>query len=250
MIGSSYIWLKETDSTNSEAMRRIQTESIEHGWVILAEKQTMGRGQRGNSWQSEASENLTMSIVLFPEKLAIKHQFSMNMCVALGIHNALNGALGSDLKLKWTNDIYYKLKKLGGILIENAVQKQFINNTIIGIGLNVHQQVFDKALPNPVSLHQITGKFYDLQLLAEAICQHIDHYYTLLMQNKREVIRQEYLNHLLWKNEWQDFELQDGNEQEIIPLKIIDVAPNGLLITETRSGKFLQFAFGQLKAVI
>lgn len=245
-IGSTFYWLKETDSTNNEALRILREENAENGMVILTEKQTAGRGQRGNIWKSKESENLTMSIILMPENLQIQYQFYLNMAVALGIHRALKNELGSDLQLKWANDIYFGSKKLGGILIENAVQKNNILHSVIGIGLNANQKQFDKNLPNPISLHQITARFYDLQTLAEQICVGIQYFYDLLIAGEKRQIRQDYLSVLLWKNEWRNFETDSG----IIALKIIDVAPNGLLITENKLGEVLQFSFGELKAVL
>ncbi len=246
VIGSTIICLKETDSTNNEALQLLRNNEAVNGMLIIAEKQTAGRGQRGNKWQSKAGENLTMSLILLPQNMPIQHQFYLNMGVALGIKKSILPILDERLKLKWANDIYYGEKKLGGILIENAVQRNLIAHSVIGIGLNVNQQIFDKNLPNPISLHQITNRFFEIEKIALDFCRGIEYYYQLLQNGKKQLIRNEYINSLLWKDEWRLFETEDYGFQE---LKVIDVAPNGLLITENKIGKVWQFAFGTLKAV-
>ena len=67
-----------------------------------------------------------------------------------------------DLSVKWPNDILSANKKIGGILIENTVKGKKINNSIIGIGLNVNQEKFPDSLKNVTSLKKITNKEFDL----------------------------------------------------------------------------------------
>jgi BirA family biotin operon repressor/biotin-[acetyl-CoA-carboxylase] ligase len=71
------------------------------------------------------------------------------------------------IHIKWPNDIYAGDQKVGGILIESVTRGKEWNYAVIGFGINVNQRIFDEALPNPVSLKQITGKNYDIKRLAE-----------------------------------------------------------------------------------
>ena len=68
----------------------------------------------------------------------------------------------TDCSIKWPNDIYVKNDKIAGILIENSIIGDKIENTIAGIGLNINQNNFVSDAPNPVSLRMVTGKNYDL----------------------------------------------------------------------------------------
>ncbi len=148
------IWLEEVDSTNEEARRRISY--IDNLSVVSAVRQTAGRGQRGNSWQSADGENLTFSIVLKfgadqLEPMAASGQFVISEVTALSVVDFL-AAYDIEAKIKWPNDIYVGNRKICGILTENALKGNCLSHSIVGIGLNVNQTVFDPSLPNPTSM--------------------------------------------------------------------------------------------------
>ena len=149
------IWLDTIDSTNEEARRRIS--EIDNLSVISANCQTSGKGQRGNTWSSNPSENLTFSIVTkfstegeVPSVRAAD-QFVISEIGALAAIDCL-ATYNIEAKIKWPNDIYVGNKKICGILIENAVRDGRLATSIIGVGLNVNQLHFDPALPNPTSM--------------------------------------------------------------------------------------------------
>lgn len=159
-MNNSIIWLQNVDSTNNEALRRIDT--LDNLSVISACCQTAGRGQKGNRWSSVPGENLTFSIVLkfadSPENACgeIKYieavnQFIINEITTLAVVNFLT-AHGLEAKIKWSNDIYVGDRKICGILIENSVSGRHLSRSIIGIGINVNQREFPPELPNPTSM--------------------------------------------------------------------------------------------------
>ena len=125
--------------------------------VAVADFQTAGRGQTGNRWESEEGKNLLCSILLPPNK----NLYFLN--IAVGV--ALVRVIGEDFTIKWPNDIYYRDKKIAGILIENAIIGNEIKYSIAGIGLNVNQTTFVSDAPNPVSLKQIRGQEFDIKRL-------------------------------------------------------------------------------------
>lgn len=152
------IWLESVDSTNEECRRRIS--DIDNLSVVAALSQTSGRGQRGNVWLSEAGQNLTFSIVLkFPAKglkaemepMLAYDQFVLSEITSLAIVDLL-ADFGIEAKIKWPNDIYVGDRKICGMLIENSLRGEWIQHSIIGIGLNVNQRNFDVTLPNPTSM--------------------------------------------------------------------------------------------------
>ena len=165
-LENNIIWLEETDSTNKFIKTLVDNNAIKNGTIISAKKQTDGRGQLSNIWLSEPNKNLTFSIYL-KTNIKATHQFYISKIIALSIYEFIN-SITNDVKIKWPNDIYIKNKKVAGILIENTIQGEYITKTIIGIGVNINQTEFDKLLPNPISLKNITNKNYNLKdILAE-----------------------------------------------------------------------------------
>ena len=148
------MYIEQTDSTN-----RLMDQwlSQDEGFYIATDYQTQGRGQFGNSWESERGQNLLVSFLLHPH-LPMRNQFRLAMITGLAVVETLNERCtmhDAQCTIKWPNDIYYKDKKLGGILIENQLEQGQVKDCIIGLGLNINQQTFVSDAPNPVSLRQI-----------------------------------------------------------------------------------------------
>ncbi len=143
-----------------------------HGTVLMARSQTAGRGQRGNSWEAASGMNVTMSLMLRPERIDVRSQWRMSQAVALGAVAHLDRLLGSvaaDVSLKWPNDIYVGDRKIGGILIENSLDGIKLRRAIVGIGLNLNQRKFVSDAPNPVSAAMLTGLEYDVVSVARGL---------------------------------------------------------------------------------
>jgi len=142
-----------------------------HGTVLMARSQTAGRGQRGNSWEAAPGMNVTMSLVLRPERIDVRSQWRMSQAVALGAVAHLDRLLGAaaDVSLKWPNDIYVGNRKIGGILIENSLDGMKLRRAIVGIGLNLNQRKFESDAPNPVSAAMLTGLEYDVKSVAREL---------------------------------------------------------------------------------
>lgn len=113
--------LDETASTNqylSQLCNQLQ-ESVAELTTVTAEFQTAGKGQRGNTWEAEEGKNLLFSFVLYPSFLEARRQFILSQIVSLAIKEELS-RWSDEITIKWPNDIYWKDKKICGILIENA----------------------------------------------------------------------------------------------------------------------------------
>ena len=202
------------------------SKPLPEGTVIMAESQYAGRGQQNNRWHSDPGKNLTFSLLLRPTFLPVAQQFDLNRAVSLAIIDALEPILGSNLKIKWPNDIYYNDKKLGGILIENILQGSQIKNSVIGIGLNINQEVFPLDVPKAVSLKQILHRDYDLKLILSEICKNVEAIYLNLKSNRFEDVRNAYMARLYWLNEAKMFKANGL----IFNGKITGVKENGLLV--------------------
>jgi BirA family biotin operon repressor/biotin-[acetyl-CoA-carboxylase] ligase len=106
----------------------------------------------------------------------------LSQLISLGIKETLDEYC-SDISIKWPNDIYWKEKKICGILIENDLQGNSIGRCISGIGLNINQEVFLSDAPNPISLKQITGKHYQRETILEKVMQRIEQSYQKLKED-------------------------------------------------------------------
>ena len=140
------MYISSTNSTNT-LMRELlaKGEWPEEEQFLYAGYQTAGRGQTGNGWESEPDKNLICSILL-PNK----NLYFLNIAVSVAIIRLI----GEPFTIKWPNDIYYRDKKLAGILLENAIVGSVVKYSIAGVGLNVNQTKFTSDAPNPVSAKQ------------------------------------------------------------------------------------------------
>ncbi|MDE6653825.1 MAG: biotin--[acetyl-CoA-carboxylase] ligase, partial [Muribaculaceae bacterium] len=135
------IYVDEADSTNN--LLAAESHRLSHGTALMARRQTAGKGQRGNSWEAAPGKNLTFSLLLRPQSILASHQFELLQVVAISIVKVLRSQLDTDeIYIKWPNDIYYRDKKICGILIENSISGISIERSIVGIGINVNQDVF------------------------------------------------------------------------------------------------------------
>jgi BirA family transcriptional regulator, biotin operon repressor / biotin---[acetyl-CoA-carboxylase] ligase len=195
----SFIELESVDSTNNYAMARAHAGLAIQGDLFFAHEQWAGKGQRGKSWVSNRGENIILSLVLEPVFLPITQQFSLSMAVALAAHDLFAKYAGSqDTTIKWPNDIYWRDRKAGGILIENSFSGDRWVFAIVGIGININQVQFPETAKNPVSLKQITGKAFDAVGLARELGGCLgDRYAQLRGEGPEEQLRGEGLHEQL-----------------------------------------------------
>lgn len=167
--------LTQTDSTNNYAMARIRAGVATHGQAWFAMEQTAGKGQREKRWLAEKGANILLSIALEPEKLGSPQPFIFNASVAIACHDFFKEISGDETTIKWPNDIYWRDRKAGGILIENIYSgEQGWTWSVVGIGLNINQTSFSPDIKNAVSLKQITGKDWDVLELTRSLCSAIE----------------------------------------------------------------------------
>ncbi|MDR2413914.1 MAG: biotin--[acetyl-CoA-carboxylase] ligase [Odoribacteraceae bacterium] len=197
------IWeYPELSSTNDEAARRAG-ELPDRG-VVVARRQTGGRGQGGNQWESEAGKNITMTIAFRPRQLPARDQFAISMAVALGTRD-LVARYASGCSVKWPNDVYVDDRKIAGILIEHVVTGEALTLSLCGVGLNVNQTRFTSDAPNPVSLSLILGRELPTREVMEGLLDAIDRRYRLI--NDPSTLRRDYLASLYrgtGTSEWED----------------------------------------------
>jgi len=178
------IKLNATGSTNSYLKDLVRQTNIENGTVVVADFQTNGRGQNDNKWISDKGKNLIFSVLVRFESLKIEDQFYLNYVVSIAIHTVLKKYISEKLTVKWPNDIMSGNQKICGILIESTINKSNVKNAIIGVGLNVNQDVFPDEAAKATSLKKILNTFIDKDKLFDEILIEIQ--YQLISIKKQE----------------------------------------------------------------
>jgi len=198
-IGHSFIELQSVDSTNNYAMAQAHAGTASHGTLFFAYEQWAGKGQRGKTWNSIPGQNIILSTLLQPVFLPITRQFSLSACIALACYDLFSRYAGEkDTAIKWPNDLYWRDRKAGGILIENSFKGDQWSLAVAGTGINVNQVLFPETARNPVSLKQITGQDFDVLRLARELGQQLDRRYNQLEAGGGMSLIAEY-NSLLYK---------------------------------------------------
>ena len=238
------IELEETVSTNTwvSANKATLTSPV----LVYAISQTAGRGQRGNSWESQPQKNLTASIYLQGTKVPPCGQFLISEITALSIIDLIL-SMGVEAKVKWPNDIYVGDKKICGILIENSILANEITDSVIGLGLNLNQEFFISDAPNPVSLKNITGKNYKIADVALNFSKIFEK--RLGMLDRPEEIHQEYIKKL-WRGNGAYYPFRDRKSESVFKARITDIARDGYLILSSENGNTHQYAFKEVEFIL
>ena len=242
--------LDETASTNqylSQLCNQLQ-ESVAELTTVTAEFQTAGKGQRGNTWEAEEGKNLLFSFVLYPSFLEARRQFILSQIVSLAIKEELS-RWSDEITIKWPNDIYWKDKKICGILIENELEGAYLLRCIAGIGVNINQEHFVSPAPNPVSLKQILGRETDKQEVLEGILKRLFSYYIPLISQKpniKETIHSDYLN-AQYRHKGM-YPYRDENGEFKASLEAIE--PDGHLLLRDENGMLRKYAFKEVQYII
>ena len=193
------IWLDSAKSTNSEL--RMRLGELDNLSVIAAVEQTAGRGQGSHTWYSSPRTNLTFSILYrFPEDgqglLKVADMLLVTQITTLGIRDYLLSK-GITAGIKWPNDIWVGDRKICGILIENILDGDRIEASIVGIGLDVNEETWPEELPNPVSMKQLTGIHYELVSELEELCASISkRYFQSMDEEGRKSLEKEFTEHM------------------------------------------------------
>tara|TARA_R110002050_G_scaffold98209_1_gene204133 strand:- start:6747 stop:7496 length:750 start_codon:yes stop_codon:yes gene_type:complete len=234
LVGISIIHLPETDSTNKAIKNKLNQEKVPEGFVVSTEYQTLGRGQFGNSWESERAHNLLFSTVFYPKFLKLNESYRLTMSVCLAICDFL-AEMDYKAQIKWPNDILLEGKKLSGTLLESSLNSRNFEYCVVGIGLNVNQISFENS--SAVSLRQISEKEYSLSELYPKLFSHLNRRYLALKQGG-QALQQRDFNQRLYGNQqsvpiiWQD-------KEHWVHCRGVD--PQGNLLVEFKDGSFQLF---------
>lgn len=246
MIVGTYVrHCEKVSSTNTVAAAMLREQAPAEGTVITASFQDSGRGQPGNSWESEPGKNLLMSVILYPVMVSPASQFIISRMISLAVHDLVAG-YSAAARIKWPNDIYVGDDKIAGILIENSIMGETLGSTIAGIGLNVNQMTFRSNAPNPVSLRKVTGREMDLAAITGDLIAALDRRYAMVISGETAALEKEYHRALYRAGEWHRFS-DDGGEFDGM---IERVLPDGMLSVRKRDGISRQYAFREIDYIL
>ena len=243
-IGNKLIKLNSVDSTNNYAAKLIKQTKVPYGTVIMARHQTKGRGQRNGIWFAKEDSNLLMSVILNTQFLPADKIFSLSKIAALALHSSVN-QFGLQSYIKWPNDLVVNKKKVAGILIENQWVGQNVKSSIIGIGLNVNQDVFPESF-NATSLKLLTSRYFDIEDVLKVLCQYLNEFFNQLIDLSYEKIDLSYHKYLINYNQWAEF--KENNIS--FNAKVKGVNEQGELILELDNGDEKSFELKQLTQMI
>ncbi|MBK7630268.1 MAG: biotin--[acetyl-CoA-carboxylase] ligase [Ignavibacteriales bacterium] len=230
-IGRTFVYAEELSSTNTFLMDK-QSGYNQNGTVVLAEKQTSGKGRKDRVWYSAPDSNLTFSILLTKDKFLANNSSLINFAASLSIATSIENLFQLKTELKWPNDVLIDGKKTSGILIESSSQGNKIERFVIGLGINVNQISFQGTFNYPpTSIRIELGRSVDRERLLAEILNNFEMLLDKLKKNKIEVI-----------HDWKEKCKMIGEKISIVENDVekfgifYDIDEEGYLLLKTRDG--------------
>ncbi len=230
-IGRTFVYAEELSSTNTFLMDK-QNGYNESGTVVLAEKQTSGKGRKDRVWYSAPDSNLTFSILLTKDKFLTSNSSLINFAASLSVAFSIENLYQLKTELKWPNDVLLEGKKTSGILIEATSQGNKIERFVIGIGINVNQPSFQGTFNYPpTSIRNELGRNVEREKLLAEILNNFELLLEKIKKNKSEVI-----------NDWKSKCKMIGERISIVENDsekfgiFYDIDEEGFLLLKTKDG--------------
>jgi BirA family biotin operon repressor/biotin-[acetyl-CoA-carboxylase] ligase len=236
-IGHRILYYPEIDST-MEAARREALWGAPAGTVILADRQTAGKGRLKRTWLSPPG-CLAFSLIMRPN---LAHLPAMLMLASLGIVYGIRGLTGLRAQIKWPNDILLNDKKICGILIENDIRKNVLHHSVVGIGINVNVKIseFPEIALTATSLSDQLGQECSRQDLLVRCLTEIDSMYQLLPDT--EYIHEQWVKHMITIG--QKVQVTWGDKGIVGVAE--SVSTNGNLLLRLPEGKLTEIVAGDV----
>lgn len=237
LIGKTAFVFDELDSTNEYAKKI--AKSNEQGTIIVANKQTNGKGRRGRSFISEAG-GLYFSIILKPgvsiEKVSFLTQVS-----ACSVYSALKD-INIDAKIKWPNDILVDGKKLCGILCEMSCEMDYISYVIAGIGINISKVDFEEDIKDIATSLKKEGYDVDRLSLLWNILEYFEYFYQKFEKDDYG----EMIDILRSNSSIIGKQINIISSNETKPAKALDINERGFLIVEYEDKSVDELNYGEI----
>ena len=232
-MGQTIYFYEETDTTNNRA-RELALEGAPEGTLVVAEKQTAGRGRRGKVWESPLGTGIWMSLVLRPQIMPAEASVLTLLC-GLATAEAIEAETGLSAGIKWPNDILINGKKAVGILTEMDCEMSEVHFVIPGIGINVNTASFPPEIAEiATSLYLECGKTVSRRRLVHKVLERLEeHYETFLRTGSFAAMLEDYRKLCITL----------GKEvhvlgRELFFAEALDITPEGeLLVRRADNGK-------------
>lgn len=231
------IHIEELDSTNDHLKSLVANGDVSEGFWLTAGFQRAGRGQRSKRWFGEAGLNFYGSVLLKPQFLKVEEQFQLNLAISLALWEVVNDFVQEEPIIKWPNDILIDSKKISGILIENTINSEQLDTSIVGVGINVNQMSFPEEKVTSLAFESKPN--LNLERLFLTLNFHIRKYYDRLKEGQD--LKQEYLAKLFGYRDT----VQIQHEEELLSGQIRDLDEFGCILFE-KEGKLRRFCSGQI----
>ena len=183
-VGCEILYFDSIDSTNTKA-QELAEKGYPSGTLVVADKQVAGKGRRGRNWESPSGCGIFMTLMLKPD-INPNNASMLTLVSALAVAKALADIPGKDAKIKWPNDIVIDGRKVCGILTEMSAQFDYINNIVIGIGINVNNSSFPEEISATASSLRLLsgGKKYRRAEIIEKIMEYFEKYYSIFLETE------------------------------------------------------------------
>jgi BirA family biotin operon repressor/biotin-[acetyl-CoA-carboxylase] ligase len=233
-IGRRIIHLDEVTSTNDVAKRHAKEGEAE-GLVIVAKRQTQGRGRQGREWVSPEG-GLYLSILLRPG-FDPKELTRLTVYSAVPVAKAIEKVTGLRTEMKWPNDIQIEGRKVAGLLVEGSSQQGKIAYVVLGIGINVNTAPQELGVEGASSLSEETGRTIDLEQLLDEVLRELRSHYERFL--KGEYPKDDYVR----RSSILGHQIEAVVGREVLRGKALHLAPDGALVIKSEEGLVLRLAW-------
>ncbi|MHA2431286.1 MAG: biotin--[acetyl-CoA-carboxylase] ligase [Promethearchaeota archaeon] len=229
IIGQKVYYFDSITSTNTYAKNLVEENNISEGTVIVADIQTKGRGRKNRTWFSSKG-GLWFSTVLYP-RIPPESGMLVTMTSSISVAQAIKDMIGLKPVIKWPNDLLLNGKKVCGILTELNAELDQINYIIVGIGINVYNNLDEEINSLGTTLKDEFNKNISRVKLLRLILEYFDENYARLIYKDFEGIRNLWFSYanILGKKILVD------NENKAFEGIVNDVDDSGCLIVKTES---------------
>ena len=196
-IGTEVKFYETIGSTNDEA-KRLAELGATNGTVVVAESQVQGKGRLGRSWDNGKGQSVMMSVILRPNDIAPQNIQTITLATAVAVLEGITDVCDVEPRIKWPNDVLIDGKKICGILAEINCEADRINYLVIGIGVNVNQEIedFDESIrETATSIYLKTGEKLDRKKIIARILFHLEQKYSTIVCGKTEGIIEDAKKH-------------------------------------------------------
>ncbi len=244
-IGKEIYYFPELKSTNIMAKEKVlhRAEGMDEGTLIIAEKQSAGKGRLGREWFSPAG-GIWLSIILYPQ-LFPSYISRITLMTAVAVVRAIKICTHIKSQIKWPNDILINEKKVCGILTEMSAELDIINWVVVGVGINMninHREFPEDIQENTISLKEVSGKEILRVKVVQIFLQEFEKYYESLKRREFPSILKEWklYSHTLGRK------IRVDLGERIVTGEVVNINEEGALILKKEDGELAEIISGTI----